>query len=113
MRRNTELKLECEHLSEEDKRLCDSLSKCIELKERLLGKQRETQTSLERLKTLIRLIQRDQMIQVTMTATTTTGASLLSLPWIKATGSSTSTMAPTAGSSAVLHKTTLQPQGNN
>ncbi|XP_042578318.1 PHD finger protein 21B-like isoform X2 [Cyprinus carpio] len=113
MRRNTELKLECEHLSEEDKRLCDSLSKCIELKERLLGQQRETQTSLERLKTLIRLIQRDQMIQVTMTATTTTGASLLSLPWIKATGSSTSTMAPTAGSSAVLHKTTLQPQGNN
>uniref|UniRef100_A0A673MUI0 PHD finger protein 21B n=1 Tax=Sinocyclocheilus rhinocerous TaxID=307959 RepID=A0A673MUI0_9TELE len=98
MRRNTELKLECEHLSEEDKRLYDSLSNCIELKERLLGQKRETQTSLEHLKTLIRLIQRDQMIQVTMTATTTTGASLLSLPWIKAT---------------VLHKTTLQPQGNN
>ncbi|KAI2665231.1 PHD finger protein 21B [Labeo rohita] len=85
--------------------------KCIEQKERLLGQQRDTQMSLERLKTLIRLIQRDQMIQVTMTATTTTGASLLSLPWIKATG--TSTMAPTAGSSAVLHKTTIQPQGNN
>uniref|UniRef100_A0A8C1S2H7 PHD-type domain-containing protein n=1 Tax=Cyprinus carpio TaxID=7962 RepID=A0A8C1S2H7_CYPCA len=111
MRRNTELKLECEHLSEEDKRLYDSLSKCIEQKECLLGQKRETQTSLERLKTLIRLIQRDQMIQVTMTATTTTGASLLSLPWIKATG--TSTTAPTAGSSTVQHKTTLQPQGNN
>ncbi len=26
MRRNTELKLECEHLSDEDKRLCDSLT---------------------------------------------------------------------------------------
>ncbi|XP_059361527.1 PHD finger protein 21B-like isoform X2 [Carassius carassius] len=111
MRRNTELKLECEHLSEEDKKLYDSLTKCIEQKEHLLGQKRETQTSLERLKTLIRLIQRDQMIQVTMTATTTTGASLLSLPWIKASG--TSSTAPTAGSSAVLHKTTLQPHGNN
>ncbi|XP_026065365.1 PHD finger protein 21B-like isoform X1 [Carassius auratus] len=111
MRRNTELKLECEHLSEEDKNLYDALTKCVEQKEHLLGQKRETQTSLERLKTLIRLIQRDQMIQVTMTATTTTGASLLSLPWIKASG--TSSTAPTAGSSAVLHKTTLQPHGNN
>lgn len=112
MRRNSELKKECEHLSEHDQRLGKSLSKCMEHKERLLGQQRDTQASLERLKTLIRLIQRDQMIQVTMTATTTTGASLLSLPWIKATGS-TSTTAPSVGPSAVLHKNVLQPQGNN
>lgn len=111
MRRNTELKLECEHLSEEDQRLCCSLNKRVEQKERLLGQQRETQASIERLKTLIRLIQRDQMIQVTMTATTTTGASLLSLPWIKAAGGSTT--APLAGPSAVLHKSMLQPQENN
>nr|XP_055047010.1 PHD finger protein 21B-like isoform X1 [Misgurnus anguillicaudatus] len=112
MRRNSELKKECEHLSEHDQRLGKSLSKCMEQKERLLGQQRDTQASLERLKTLIRLIQRDQMIQVTMTATTTTGASLLSLPWIKATGS-TSTTAPSVGPSAVLHKNVLQPQGHN
>lgn len=113
MRRNGELKKECEHLSEQDQRLCKSLSKCMEQKERLLSQQRDTQTSLERLKTLIRLIQRDQMIQVTMTATTTTGASLLSLPWIKATGSSTSTTPPSVGPAAVLHKNLLQPQDNN
>ncbi|KAA0721231.1 PHD finger protein 21B [Triplophysa tibetana] len=113
MRRNGELKKECEHLSEQDQRLGNSLSKCMELKERLLSQQRDTQASLERLKTLIRLIQRDQMIQFTMTATTTTGASLLSLPWIKATGSSTSTTPPSVGPAAVLHKNLLQPQDNN
>ncbi|KAI7792233.1 PHD finger protein 21B isoform X1 [Triplophysa rosa] len=112
MRRNGELKKECEHLSEQDQRLGNSLSKCMELKERLLSEQRDTQASLERLKTLIRLIQRDQMIQFTMTATTT-GASLLSLPWIKATGGSTSTTPPSVGPAAVLHKTLLQPQDNN
>ncbi|XP_051547543.1 PHD finger protein 21B-like [Myxocyprinus asiaticus] len=112
MRRNTELKKECEHLSEQDQKLCKFLSKCMEHKEHLLGQQRNTQASLERLKTLIRLIQRDHMIQVTMTATTTR-ASLLSLPWIKATGSSTSTTASPAGPSAVLHKNILQPHDNN
>ncbi|XP_051974060.1 PHD finger protein 21B-like [Xyrauchen texanus] len=112
IRRNTELKKECEHLSEQDQRLCKSLSKCMEHKECLLGQQRNTQASLEHIKTLIRLIQRDHMIQVTMTATTTR-ASLLSLPWIKATGSSTSTTEPHAGPSAVLHKNILQPHSNN
>lgn len=51
----------------------------MDLRERLLGQQRDTQASLERLKALIRLIQRDQLIQVTMTA------SLLSQSWIKPT----------------------------
>lgn len=57
---------------------------CVDLRERLLGQQRDTQASLERLKSLIRLIQRDQLIQVTMTA------SLLAQSWIKPT----STAAP-------------------
>ncbi|XP_076860944.1 PHD finger protein 21B isoform X7 [Brachyhypopomus gauderio] len=118
MRRNSELKKECAHLKEEDQRLSKSLSKCMDLKERLLSQQRDTQASLERLRALIRLIQRDQMIQVTMTATTTTtaGASLLSLPWIKPTSSntpSTTATVPPAGTSTLLQKSVAQSQGNN
>ena len=55
----------------------------MDLRERLLGQQRDTQASLDRLKALIRLIQRDQLIQVTMTTTATIAASLLSQSWIK------------------------------
>ncbi|KAK3518052.1 hypothetical protein QTP70_033278, partial [Hemibagrus guttatus] len=117
MRRNSELKKECAHLKEEDQRLNKSLLKCRDMKERLLSQQRETQASLERLRTLIRLIQRDHMIQVTMTATTTTsgGAALLSLPWIKpsSTSSTSSSTASPAGSSTLLHKSVLHSQGNN
>ncbi|KAM6984707.1 PHD finger protein 21B [Aplochiton taeniatus] len=114
VRRNTELKKECSHLEEQDERLSQSLTQCKDLRERLLNQQRDTQASLDRVKTLIRLIQRDQMIQVTMTATTT-GASLLSLPWIKPTGSSTTTTSPPAGPSMLLQKGLPQPQsqGNN
>lgn len=94
-----------------------SLQKCRDMKERLLSQQRETQASLERLRALIRLIQRDHMIQVTMTATTTTsgGAALLSLPWIKpcSTSSTSSSTAPPAGPSTLLHKSVLHSQGNN
>lgn len=57
----------------------------MDLRERLLGQQRDTQASLDRLKALIRLIQRDQLIQVTMTTTATIAASLLSQSWIKTT----------------------------
>lgn len=39
----------------------------MDQRDRLLGLQRDTQASLDRLKTLIRLIQRDQLVQVTMT----------------------------------------------
>ena len=46
----------------------------MDLRERLLGQQRDTQASLDRLKALIRLIQRDQVIQVTMTTTATIAA---------------------------------------
>lgn len=71
-----------------------SPQQCIDVRERLLGQQRDTQASLDRLKSLVRLIQRDQVIQVTMTTTATIAASLLSQSWIKPT----STVAP--GSSA-------------
>ncbi|XP_036374130.1 PHD finger protein 21B-like [Megalops cyprinoides] len=106
-KRNSELKKEYSLLDEQDQTLSQALVKCMDLKNSLLGQQKETQASLERLRSLIRLIQRDQVIQVTMTATTT-GASLLSLPWIKPT----STVLP-AGSSALLQKSLPQTQGNN
>lgn len=85
LRRNTELKKECAHLEEQDKKLNLTLQQCVDLRDRLLGQQRDTQASLERLKALIRLIQRDQLIQVTMTTTATIAASLLSQSWIKPT----------------------------
>ncbi|KAG7455930.1 hypothetical protein MATL_G00246360 [Megalops atlanticus] len=106
-KRNSELKKEYALLDDQEQRLSQTLAKCMDLKNSLLGQQKETQASLERLKSLIRLIQRDQVIQVTMTATTT-GASLLSLPWIKPT----STALP-AGSPALLQKSLPQTQGNN
>ncbi|KAM8907887.1 uncharacterized protein phf21b isoform 2-T2 [Spinachia spinachia] len=85
LRRSSDLKKEFSHLEEEDEKLSDTL-KCMDLRERLLGQQRDTQASLERLKALIRLIQRDQLIQVTMTTTATiAAASLLSQSWIKPT----------------------------
>ncbi|CAJ1054323.1 PHD finger protein 21B isoform X2 [Xyrichtys novacula] len=83
LRRNNELKNEHAHLEEQDKNLNNTLKHCMDLRERLLGQQRDTQASLERLKALIRLIQRDQLIQVTMTTTATIAASLLSQSWIK------------------------------
>lgn len=55
------------------------VQRCVELRDGLRGQQRDTQASLQRLKELIRLIQREQLIQVTMTA------SLLTQSWIKAT----------------------------
>lgn len=78
----------------------------MDLRERLLGQQRDTQASLERLKALIRLIQRDQLIQVTMTA------SLLSQSWIKPTSAAiaAATAAATAATAAIPgpSATTLQ-----
>lgn len=79
LRRNGELKNECSHLEEQEKELNDTLKHCVELRDGLRGQQRDTQASLQRLKELIRLIQREQVIQVTMTA------SLLTQSWIKAT----------------------------
>ncbi|MBN3307981.1 PHD finger protein 21B isoform X2 [Amia ocellicauda] len=111
LKRSSELQGEHAQLEDREQQLSDSLAQCMDLKNNLLGKQKETQSSLERLKALIRLIQRDQMIQVTMTATTTTtGASLLTLPWIKPP----SAAAPSsAGPSAHAQKGLPQTQGNN
>ena len=83
------------------------LQLCMDQRNRLLGQQRDTQASLERLKALIRLIQRDQLIQVTMTTTTTIAASLLSQPWIKPTST-----AATPGPSATPLQTS-QDDANN
>ncbi|TKS90402.1 PHD finger protein 21B [Collichthys lucidus] len=94
LRRSSELKSECAHLEEQDEKLSDTLKQCMDLRERLLGQQRDTQASLERLKALIRLIQRDQLIQVTMTTTATIAASLLSQSWIKPTSTAAAAATP-------------------
>ncbi|XP_074554082.1 PHD finger protein 21B isoform X4 [Halichoeres trimaculatus] len=96
LRRNNELKNEQAHLEEQDQKLNNTLKQCMDLRERLLGQQRDTQASLERVKALIRLIQRDQLIQVTMTTTATIPASLLSQTWIKQPTSITVAAAATA-----------------
>ncbi|NXG04484.1 PF21B protein, partial [Sakesphorus luctuosus] len=100
LKRSSELKSEHRQLEEKDRLLNNAVKKCLELKSSLLAQQKGTQSSLERLKTLIRLIQSEQMIQVTMTTTTT--SSLLSVPWIK----------PSPGPAA-LHKALQPSQGNN
>ncbi|XP_038157080.1 PHD finger protein 21B isoform X1 [Cyprinodon tularosa] len=66
LRRNTELKKECAHLEEQDEKLNKTLKVCMDQRDRLLGLQRDTQASLDRLKTLIRLIQRDQVTMTTV-----------------------------------------------
>ncbi|KFO61795.1 PHD finger protein 21B, partial [Corvus brachyrhynchos] len=100
LKRSSELKSEHRQLEEKDRLLNNAMKKCLELKTSLLAQQKGTQSSLERLKTLIRLIQNEQMIQVTMTTTTTT--SLLSIPWIKP-----------SPASAAMHKALQPSQGNN
>ncbi|KAM9578362.1 PHD finger protein 21B isoform 4-T4 [Guaruba guarouba] len=100
LKRSSELKNERRQLEEKDRLLNNAVKKCLELKTSLLAQQKGTQSSLERLKTLIRLIQNEQMIQVTMTTTTT--SSLLTVPWIKP-----------SPASAAMHKALQQSQGNN
>ncbi|XP_038029297.1 PHD finger protein 21B isoform X1 [Anas platyrhynchos] len=100
LKRSSELKSEHRQLEEKDRLLNNAVKQCLELKNSLLAQQKGTQSSLERLKTLIRLIQNEQMIQVTMTTTTT--SSLLTVPWIKP-----------SSASAAMHKALQQSQGNN
>ncbi|KFW77217.1 PHD finger protein 21B, partial [Manacus vitellinus] len=100
LKRSSELKSEHRQLEEKDRLLNNAVKKCLELKTSLLAQQKGTQSSLERLKTLIRLIQSEQMIQVTMTTTTT--SSLLSVPWMK----------PSPGPAA-MHKALQPSQGSN
>ncbi|XP_033889631.1 PHD finger protein 21B-like isoform X2 [Acipenser ruthenus] len=114
---SVQLKSERKQLDEKERQLDSSITKCVDLKNSLLAVQRGTQASLERLKALIRLIQRDQVIQVTMTATTTAASPLLTIPWIKPSScgspppvSATSTASNPAGA---LQKGLPQAQGNN
>ncbi|KAM4711972.1 PHD finger protein 21B [Anableps anableps] len=91
LRRNNELKKECAHLEEQDKNLNKTLKVCMDQRDRLLGLQRDTQASLDRLKALIRLIQRDQLVQVTMTTIAT-----LPQLWMKPISTAAIVAAPSA-----------------
>uniref|UniRef100_A0A8C5PQZ4 PHD finger protein 21B n=1 Tax=Leptobrachium leishanense TaxID=445787 RepID=A0A8C5PQZ4_9ANUR len=100
LKKGSELKNEQRQLIEQERQLNNAIKKCLEHKNSLLAQQKGTQSSLERLKTLIRLIQNEQLIQVTMTTTTT--SSLLTVPWIKP-----------SSAAAPVHKGLQQPQSNN
>ncbi|XP_075458873.1 PHD finger protein 21B isoform X2 [Ascaphus truei] len=100
LKKGSELKNEHRQLEDQERLLNNAMKKCLELKNSLLAQQKGTQSSLERLKTLIRLIQNEQMIQVTMTTTTT--SSLLTVPWIKP-----------SSATAAMHKGLQQSQSNN
>ncbi|XP_062914168.1 PHD finger protein 21B [Mobula hypostoma] len=96
LKRGTELKCEHEQLEEKDRLLSNAVTKCLELKTSLIAKQKGTRASLERVKTLIRLMQSEQVIQVTMMTTTATSRAspLVSLPWIKPSAAAGTPPAP-------------------
>nr|XP_060515439.1 PHD finger protein 21B [Panthera onca] len=98
LQRGSELQSELRQLEECDRRLASAVKKCLELKTSLLARQRGTQTSLDRLRALLRLIQGEQVLQVAMT--TTGPAPLLAGPWTKP-------------SAAAMHPALQQPQGHN
>ncbi|XP_034843214.1 PHD finger protein 21B [Mirounga leonina] len=98
LQRGSELQSEHQQLEERDRRLASAVKKCLELKTSLLARQRGTQSSLDRLRALLRLIQGEQMLQVTMT--TTSPAPLLAGPWTK----------PPA---AAMRSALQHPQGHN
>nr|XP_036862689.1 PHD finger protein 21B isoform X3 [Manis javanica] len=98
LQRGSELQGECQRLEERDRRLASAVQKCLDLKTNLLARQRGTQSSLDRLRALLRLIRGEQMLQVTMT--TTSPAPLLAGPWTKP-------------SAAAIHSALQHPQGHN
>ncbi|XP_006164712.1 PHD finger protein 21B isoform X2 [Tupaia chinensis] len=98
LQRGSELQDEHQQLEQRDRQLASALKKCLELKTSLLARQRGTQSSLDRLRALLRLIQGEQMLQVTMTTTSPT--QLLAGPWTKP-------------SAAALHSALQHPQGHN
>ncbi|KAM6214378.1 PHD finger protein 21B isoform 1-T1 [Rhynchocyon petersi] len=98
LQRGSELQSEHQQLEERDRRLASAVKRCLELKTSLLARQRGTQSSLERLRALLRLIQGEQMFQVTMT--TTSPSPLLAGPWTKS-------------SAAAMHPALQHPQGHN
>ncbi|XP_077025257.1 PHD finger protein 21B isoform X2 [Tamandua tetradactyla] len=99
LQRGSELQSEHQQLEERDRLLASAMKKCLELKTSLLARQRGTQSSLDRLRTLLRLVQGEQVLQVTMTATSPTP--LLAAPWTK----------PSAATA--MHSTLQHPQGHN
>uniref|UniRef100_A0A2K5C191 PHD finger protein 21B n=1 Tax=Aotus nancymaae TaxID=37293 RepID=A0A2K5C191_AOTNA len=98
LQRGSELQNEHQQLEEQDRQLASAVQKCLELKTSLLARQRGTQSSLDRLRALLRLIQGEQLLQVTMTTTNPTP--LLAGPWTKP-------------SVAATHPTLQHPQGHN
>ncbi|XP_058424141.1 PHD finger protein 21B isoform X2 [Diceros bicornis minor] len=98
LQRGSELQGEHQQLEERDRRLASAVEKCLELKTSLLARQRGTQSSLDRLRALLRLIQGEQMLQVART--TTSPAPLLAGPWTKP-------------SAAAMHSALQHPQGHN
>ncbi|XP_047641964.1 PHD finger protein 21B isoform X2 [Phacochoerus africanus] len=98
LQRGSELQSEHQQLEERDRRLASAVKKCLELKTSLLAQQRGTQSSLDRLRALLRLMQGEQMLQVTVA--TGSPAPLLAGPWTKP-------------SAAAMHSALQQPQGHN
>ncbi|ETE66844.1 PHD finger protein 21B, partial [Ophiophagus hannah] len=103
LKRSSELRGEHRQLEEKECFLNNAMKKCLEIKNSLLAQQKGVQSSLEHLKTLIRLIQNEQMLQVTMTTTTTSSSSLLTVPWTK----------PSSASAAAAPQPLQSTQGNN
>ncbi|XP_006980330.1 PHD finger protein 21B [Peromyscus maniculatus bairdii] len=81
LQRGSELQTEHQQLEERDRQLASAVKKCLELKTSLLTRQRGTQSSLDRIRALLRLIQGEQMLQVSMATTSPTP--LLAGPWTK------------------------------
>uniref|UniRef100_A0A1A7WT11 PHD finger protein 21B n=2 Tax=Iconisemion striatum TaxID=60296 RepID=A0A1A7WT11_9TELE len=77
MRRNTDLKKECSHLEEQDQKLHKTLKFCVDQRQRLLGQQKDTQASLDRLRALITLIQIAMTTQPWIQSTSTVSATQL------------------------------------
>ncbi|XP_049616413.1 PHD finger protein 21B isoform X1 [Syngnathus scovelli] len=81
LRRNVELKKDCAHLEEEDRQLSKTLRRCLDRRDGLAARQRDTLAALERLKTLIRLI---RLSVTTASALTPAGLPSSSSPsWMK------------------------------
>ncbi|NWX86314.1 PF21B protein, partial [Nothoprocta pentlandii] len=99
LKRGSELKSEHRQLEEKDRLLNSAVKKCLELKSSLLAQQKGTQSSLERLKALIRLMRSEQLLQAA--ARSAAPSPLLAVPWAKA---------PAA---AAAHPALQHPQGNN
>ncbi|XP_052016160.1 PHD finger protein 21B [Apodemus sylvaticus] len=81
LQRGSELQSEHQQLEERDRQLASAVKRCLELKTSLLARQRGTQSSLDRIRALLRLIQGEQMLQVAMATTSPTP--LLAGPWTK------------------------------